>query len=93
MTKIEVYKTEDTVPISKLKSQYITTFFSNLKEFKQTILNKLEIPNTKLFLEPSKGFLIENEVYCFIYLYNSVIIQNELYNLVKQKEMKVCNKK
>jgi hypothetical protein len=79
---LSYYNTKDTVPLSKLKERYITTFVDNLKDFEDEIIQNYNNANTKLFIENEKTFLINNE-FCFIILYDNKEIKQEIIECVK----------
>lgn len=78
---LSFYNTKDTVPLSKLKERYITTFVDNLKDFEEEIIQNYNKSNTKLFIENEKAFLIINE-FCFIIIYYTKEIKDKILQCV-----------
>ncbi|MDD3976055.1 MAG: hypothetical protein WC996_02250 [Peptostreptococcales bacterium] len=78
---LSYYNTKDTVPLSKLKERYITTFVDNLKDFEEEIIQNYNNSNTKLFIENDKAFLIINE-FCFIIIYYTKKIKEKIVQCV-----------
>lgn len=78
---LSYYNTKDTVPLSKLKERYITTFVDNLKDFEKEIILNYNNSSAKLFIENDKAFLIINE-FCFLIIYYNKEIKEKIIQCV-----------
>jgi len=84
-TLISIYNSIDTMPLSKMKEKFITTFFNKQEYLITEIQKNQNNTNCKLFIEETKAFLINNE-FCFVYIYQSPIERNQLLKKYARKQ-------
>ena len=76
-SRLNVYISNDNVPIPKLEKMHILHKQDNIKDFEDEILKNINNKKAKLFIEKDKSFLIQDK-YCFIIKYNSEEIRQKI---------------
>jgi hypothetical protein len=84
-TSFSIYNSIDNMPLSKLKEKYIATFFDKQEYLLTEIKKNQSNTNSKLFIEETKAFLINNE-FCFVYIYQNPIERNQLLEMYVRKQ-------
>jgi hypothetical protein len=82
-SKLNIYVSNDDVPIPKLEKMHILHKLDNIKDFEDEILKSKDDKTAKLFIEKDKSFLIQ-ENFCFVIKYNSDEIRQEIISCAKE---------
>jgi hypothetical protein len=82
-SKLNIYVSNDDVPIPKLEKLHILHKQNNIKDFEDEILKNINNQQAKLFVEKDKSFLIQDK-FCFLIKYNSEEVRQEIINCVRE---------
>jgi len=82
-SKLNVYISNDEVPIPKLEKMHILHKLNYLQDFEDEIIKNKDNQTAKLFIEKDKSFLIQDK-FCFVIKYNSNEIRQEIISCAKE---------
>jgi hypothetical protein len=82
-SKLNIYISNDDVPIPKLEKMHILHKLDNIKDFEDEILKNYDNNTAKLFIEKDKSYLIQDQ-FCFLIKYNSNDAKQEIINCAKE---------